>query len=127
MNNYMKVLTDLVIMNEMIKDEDKALILLSSLLDDEYETIILTLINGKSSLSYDEVSTDLVNHELRRKDNESSSSISVEALTARGRSSNQTGKRDQERSKSKTDNSNLGKISVHSTRRNETRKMIVQC
>ena len=58
----------------MIKNEDEVLILLSSLPDKEYETFILTMINDKASLSYNDVSTALVNHEVRRKDNESSSS-----------------------------------------------------
>jgi len=74
MNNYTKLFTDLTNMNEMIKDVDKALILLSSLPDEEYKTFVLTLINGKQSLSYNNVSTALVNHEVRRKDKESSSS-----------------------------------------------------
>ena len=52
-------------MDEVIKDEDKALILLSSLRNDDYETFVLTLINRKQSLRYNEVSTALVNHELR--------------------------------------------------------------
>jgi len=47
MNNYMKLLTDLANVDEVIKDEDKALLLLSFLLDEEFETFILTLINGK--------------------------------------------------------------------------------
>ena len=49
-------------MEEVIKEEDKTLILLNSLSDEEYETIVLTLINDKKSLSYNEVSTDIVNH-----------------------------------------------------------------
>jgi len=44
MNNYKKLLADLTNMDGMIKDEDKALILFSSLPDEEYETFILTLI-----------------------------------------------------------------------------------
>ena len=52
MNNYTKLLADLANVDEVIKDGDKALILLSSLLDEEHDTLILTLINGKSSLSY---------------------------------------------------------------------------
>jgi len=36
MNNYTKLLADLANVNEVIKDEDKALILLSSLPDEEY-------------------------------------------------------------------------------------------
>ena len=48
-------------MNEVIKDN--ALILLSSLPDEEYKTFVLTLINGKASFTYNYVSTALVNHE----------------------------------------------------------------
>ena len=55
MNNYTKLLTDLANVKKMIKDEDKALILLSSLPGEEYETFILTLINDKKSLSYSEI------------------------------------------------------------------------
>ena len=69
-------------MDEMIKDDDKVLILLSSHPNDEYETFVLTLINGELSFSYDQVSAALINHELRRK--ESSNGILAEALTARG-------------------------------------------
>ena len=47
MNNYTKVLTDLVNANVEIEKEDKTLILLNSLPDEEYETFILTLINRK--------------------------------------------------------------------------------
>ena len=46
MNNYTKFLVDLVNVDEVIKDEDKALILLSFLPDDVYETFVFTLING---------------------------------------------------------------------------------
>jgi len=53
-----------------MKDDDKALILLSSLLDGEY----ITLINGKSSISNNDLSAVLVNREVRRKDKASSSS-----------------------------------------------------
>jgi len=65
MNNYTKLLIDLPNKDDVIKDEDKALILLSSLLDDDYETCVLTLINGKQSLSYNEVLAALVNYKLR--------------------------------------------------------------
>ena len=50
---------------KVIKDKVKALIMLSSLSDDDYKTFILTLINCKQSLSYNEVSVALVSHELR--------------------------------------------------------------
>ena len=74
MNNYMKLLADLANVDNVIKDEDKALIFLSSLPDEEYETFVLTLINGKQSLSYSDVSVALENHKVRRKDKESYSS-----------------------------------------------------
>jgi len=79
--------------NVDIKAEDKALILLNSLPDEEYETFVLTLINGKQSLNYNDVSIALVNYEVRRKDKQSSSSsTSAEVLAVRGRSFNQKGK-----------------------------------
>jgi len=62
----------------VIDEEDKALILLSSLPDKGYETFVLTLINGRTSLSYSEVTTALVNLELRRKDKKSLGGTSVE-------------------------------------------------
>jgi len=67
MNNYTKLLTDLSNVDEMIKDEDKALILLSSLPNEDYGTFVLILIKGKQSFSYNDVSSALVNHELRKK------------------------------------------------------------
>ena len=70
-NNYTKLLADLANVNVVINAEDKSLILLSSLPDEGYETFVLTLINGRTSLSYVEITTALVNLELRRKDKES--------------------------------------------------------
>ena len=63
-NNYTKFLADLAHVDVII-EEDKALIILSSLPNKDYETFFLTLINGKQSLGYNEVSSTLVNHELR--------------------------------------------------------------
>jgi len=68
MNNYTKLLADLVNVDVAIEEEDNALILLSSLPDEEYETFVLTLINGKQSLNYSDMSAALVNHKVRRKD-----------------------------------------------------------
>ena len=76
-------------MDVVIEGEDEALILLSSLPNEGYEIFVLTLINERISLSYNEVTTALVNLELRRKDNESSfSDTSVEVLAARESSPN---------------------------------------
>ena len=67
------------------------MILLSFFPDKGYETFVLTLINGRTSLSYSEVTTALVNLKLRRKDKESLGGTSAEALTVRGRTPNQRG------------------------------------
>ena len=89
MNNYTKFLADLTNVDEMIKDEDRVLILLSSLPDEEHKIIVLTFINGKASLSYNDASVAFVNCEVSKKDKESSSgSITAEASTTRGMSSN---------------------------------------
>jgi len=66
MNDYTKLLTDLVNVDMDIEEEDKALIFLDSLLDEEYETFILTLINGKQSLNDNDVSVALLNYEVRK-------------------------------------------------------------
>ena len=88
-NIYKKLLADLANLDAVIDDEDKALILLSSLLDEGYETFVLTLSNRRTSLSYKKVTTALVNLELRKKDKEySTNNISAEVLTVRGSSPN---------------------------------------
>jgi len=86
MNNYTKLLTDLVNMDVKIDEEDKAVILLNSLPDEEYETFTLTLINGRQILNYSEMSAALINYEVRKQDRLSSQeSASTEALAVRGR------------------------------------------
>jgi len=60
-NTYTKRLADLANVDVLIDEEGKALILLSFLPDEGYETLVLTLINEKTSLSYSEVTTAFVN------------------------------------------------------------------
>ena len=68
-----------------IEKEDKVLILLNSLLDEEYEIFVLILINDKQILNYSDKSAALVNYEVRRKDNQSSSNgTTTKVMTARG-------------------------------------------
>jgi len=93
----MKLLADLANLDVVIGDEDKVLILLSSLPDEGYGTFVLTLINGRTSLSYNEVITALVNLKLRKKDKESSGSTSAQVLAMRENSPNQR-RRNQQRS-----------------------------
>ena len=88
MNNYMKLLADLVNVDVTIEEEDKVVILYS-LSDAEYETFVLTLINDKQILNYSVMSDALVNYEVKRKYKQSSSNgTSAEALTVSGRGSN---------------------------------------
>jgi len=76
-------------MDVVIEEEDKALILLSSLPNEGDDTFVLTLINERTSLKYYEVTTALVNLGLRRKDKKSLDGTSAEALTVREKSSKQ--------------------------------------
>ena len=103
MNNYTKLLTDLINVDVKIEEEYKALILLNSLPGEEYETFTLILINGKQTLNYSDVLAALVNYEVRRHDKLSSSQgTSAEALAIRGKSFNRNGRGDQRRSKSRS-------------------------
>ena len=87
-NTHTKLLANLSNLNVVIDDEDKMLILLSSLPNERYETSVLTLINGRTSLRYKKVTTALVNLELRMKDKESSGSTSAKVLAVGGDSPN---------------------------------------
>ena len=88
-------------MDVVIDDEDKALILLSSLSDEGYETFVPTLINGRTLPIYSKVTTSLVNLELRRKDERSLNITPVEVLIVTGRSPKQR-RENHDRSKSKS-------------------------
>jgi len=72
MNNYTKLLIDLVNVDVKIDEEDKAVILLNSIPDEEYEIFTLTLINGRQTLNYNEVSAALLKYEVRKQDRLSS-------------------------------------------------------
>jgi len=73
MSSHKKLLTDLANEGVKIDEEDKAVILLNSLPEEEYETFTLILINERQFLNYNEVSAALVNYEVRRQDRLSSS------------------------------------------------------
>ena len=89
MNDYTKLLTNLVNVDVNIKEENIAFILLNSLPDEEYKTFVLTLINRKQSLNYNDVLAALVNYKVRRKDKQFSfNGTSAEALIVRGKGSN---------------------------------------
>ena len=99
-NDYTKLLTDLINVDVGIEEENKALILMIP--DEKYKIIVFTLVNAKQSLNYNDVSTALINYEVRRKDKQSSSNgTSAEALMVKSKGSNQKGKGARERSKSR--------------------------
>ncbi|PWA49526.1 Retrovirus-related Pol polyprotein from transposon TNT 1-94 [Artemisia annua] len=82
--SFNQLVTDLMNMDEVFKDQDLALILLGSLLE-EYELLETTLLNGKDDVSLSEVCAALYSKELRRKDKQISSSGDAEVLLVRGR------------------------------------------
>ncbi|KAK8952544.1 hypothetical protein KSP39_PZI003453 [Platanthera zijinensis] len=85
LNEFTKLLADLLNLDEDVGDVDKTLLLLNSL-PDVYENFTMSLIHEKEVLKYSEVSTTLLNHEFRRRDKESSKVESAEALVShRGR------------------------------------------
>ena len=89
------IITDFVNVDVKIDEEGKAVILLNSLPDEEYETFSLTLINGKQTLNYSKATVAHVNYVIRMQDRLSSSkNTSAEALAVRGRSFNQKGRGD---------------------------------
>ncbi|KAH9679095.1 hypothetical protein KPL71_025975 [Citrus sinensis] len=92
-NSFNKILADLLNLDERFEDEDKALLLLNSFLD-EYDHLTTTLLHGKDSVTCDAVCSALYNSETRKKDRKDHRDIVAEALTARGRSqSRKPGKR----------------------------------
>ncbi|PWA52911.1 Retrovirus-related Pol polyprotein from transposon TNT 1-94 [Artemisia annua] len=83
--SFNQLVTDLMNMDEVFKDQDLALILLGSL-PEEYELLETTLLNGKDDVSLSEVCAALYSKELRRKDKQISSGGDAEVLLVRGRS-----------------------------------------
>ncbi|PWA53594.1 Retrovirus-related Pol polyprotein from transposon TNT 1-94 [Artemisia annua] len=77
--SFNQLVTDLMNMDEVFKDQDLALILLGSL-PEEYELLETTLLNGKDDVSLSEVCAALYSKELRRKDKQISSSGDAEVL-----------------------------------------------
>nr|GEW84676.1 retrotransposon protein, putative, Ty1-copia subclass [Tanacetum cinerariifolium] len=107
--SFNQLVTDLMNMDEVFKDQDLALILLGSL-PEEYKLIETTLLNGKDDVSLSEVCDVLYSKELRRKDKQVSSSGDAEVLLVRGRSQKKgTDKRWRSKLKTK-DNHYKGKV-----------------
>nr|GEV05732.1 retrovirus-related Pol polyprotein from transposon TNT 1-94 [Tanacetum cinerariifolium] len=83
--SFNQLVTDLMNMYEVFKDQDLALILLGSL-PEEYELLETTLLNGKDDVSLIKVCAALYCKELRRKDKQISLSRDAEVLLVRGHS-----------------------------------------
>ncbi|GJR75321.1 retrovirus-related pol polyprotein from transposon TNT 1-94 [Tanacetum coccineum] len=77
MKSFNQLVTNLMNMDEVFKDQDLALILLGSL-PEEYGLLETTLLNGKDDVSLSKVCTALYSKELRRKDKQISSSRDAE-------------------------------------------------
>ena len=67
LDDFNKIIADLINIDVKVDDEDKALLLLNSL-PDSYDHFTHTLINGKTEVKYDVVSAALMNNEYRKKD-----------------------------------------------------------
>ncbi|KAL0463434.1 UNVERIFIED_CONTAM: hypothetical protein Slati_0231000 [Sesamum latifolium] len=81
-------------MDETFKDEDLALMVLGSLLE-EFEVLETTLLNGRDVVSLREVCAALYSHELRKKDRQRNTNGDTKSLIVRGRSQNRSkGKRE---------------------------------
>ena len=84
-NLFNKILAELLNLDERFEDEDKALLLLNSLLD-EYDHFTTTLLHRKNNITFDAVCSALYNSDIRKKDMKDYRDTVAEALIARGHS-----------------------------------------
>ena len=66
-DEFNKLIVDLLNLDETFKDEYKAMLLIGSL-PDELDYLCITLIHGKEKLSFEEMCSTLLNYEIRKKD-----------------------------------------------------------
>ena len=71
-------------LDEKVSDVDKALLLLASL-PDEYEHLIVSMLTGKETITFKEVTTALYSNEIRKKNKLEHRSSAGEAHTVLGR------------------------------------------
>ena len=81
-DNFNRLLAELLNLDENFKDEQKAMLLIGSL-PDELDHLCITLIHGKEKLSYEEVCGALSNYEIRKLDQKESRDETAEAFTSR--------------------------------------------
>ena len=95
------LVTNLLNLDEKVSDVDKALILLASL-PDEYEHLIVSMLTGKETITFKEVTTALYSNEIKKKDKLEHMSSVGEAHTVQGRNqSRKPGRRGRSKSKGK--------------------------
>ncbi|KAB2613130.1 retrotransposon protein [Pyrus ussuriensis x Pyrus communis] len=83
LEEFNKMIAELLNLEKKIKDEDKALILMNSLLE-SYESFVTTWIYGRETINFDEISSAVMNHEVRNLDRQERNNY--ESLMVRGRS-----------------------------------------
>ena len=106
-DEFNKLISNLLHLDETFEDDHKAMLLTGSPLD-ELDNLCIILIHGKEKLSFEEVCFALLNYEIRKKYQREHRDESVEALIARERSQNMKW----EKRGKVTSNSILGKMSV---------------
>ncbi|KAM0995986.1 hypothetical protein ACFX2C_006047 [Malus domestica] len=103
---FNKLIADLLNLDEDIKDEDKALILLNSL-PDFYEHFVTTIMHGKETVKFEDMSNALMNYEMRHRDKNHDSTS--EALFVRGRSSERISSSSRKKSQSRPRGNSKGR------------------
>ncbi|KAJ8626068.1 hypothetical protein MRB53_019375 [Persea americana] len=89
LDDFNKIIADLMNIDVKIDDKDKALLLLNSL-PNNYDHFTHTLINGKTEVQYDVVSATLMNNEYRKKDKQAHRDSSSNALTDESKASDKS-------------------------------------
>ena len=69
LDDFNKIITDLLNLDVKIDDEDKVLLLLNSL-PESYEFLVTTLLYGIINIDFEDVSNALINNEMRKKERE---------------------------------------------------------
>ena len=86
-DEFNKLIVDLLNLYETFKDERKVMLFIGSLPND-FDHRYITLIHEKEKLSFEEVCSTLLNYEIRKKYQIEHWDESIKALTMRGRSQN---------------------------------------
>lgn len=100
-NEFDRLIVDLMDMEVVLEDEDKATILLISL-PNKYDDLVTTLVYGKETIRYDEVSAALLAHASRRKFANLNLDSQGEDLVVRGRTEHRSKGNGKSRSKSQS-------------------------